>query len=231
MVLPDPLAFGRGDPMADNITAPATGAVLATDEIGNTHYPRSKVGFGADGVYNDVSADAPLPVAIVAGGSSGDATAALQTAGNDLLASILAATDTLETLIGQVNATLADAEYYPPTQPVSAAALPLPAGAATSAKQDNVIAAIATIGTRAYGAGIARVAIGASDNPTSGLAATEVMLHASARCFVRVGAAATINDIPLEAGEKFTLRLNSGQQIHVIGDTDSTGFLNVVPVA
>jgi hypothetical protein len=52
--------------MADNITALAnTGSgtdVLATDEIGGVHYPRSKVVFGADGVATDVSAAAPLPV-------------------------------------------------------------------------------------------------------------------------------------------------------------------------
>lgn len=54
--------------MADNLTALAnTGAgtdVLATDEIAGVHYPRSKVGFGDDGSYTDVSASAPLPVAV-----------------------------------------------------------------------------------------------------------------------------------------------------------------------
>jgi hypothetical protein len=52
--------------MADNLTAlgnTGTGTdVLATDEIGGVHYPRSKVVFGADGVATDVSAAAPLPV-------------------------------------------------------------------------------------------------------------------------------------------------------------------------
>jgi hypothetical protein len=52
--------------MADNIVALAntgTGTdVLATDEIGGVHHPRSKVGFGVDGAYVDVSAAAPLPV-------------------------------------------------------------------------------------------------------------------------------------------------------------------------
>lgn len=50
--------------MADNITAPAFGAALATDEIGSVHYPRTKIGHGADGVYADASAAAPLPVAV-----------------------------------------------------------------------------------------------------------------------------------------------------------------------
>lgn len=54
--------------MADNITALAntgTGTdILATDEIGGVHYPRSKVGFGSDGSYIDVSAANPFPVQI-----------------------------------------------------------------------------------------------------------------------------------------------------------------------
>lgn len=53
--------------MADNVTAKAntgTGTeVLATDEIGGIHYPRSKIVIGADGVNDgDVSAANPLPV-------------------------------------------------------------------------------------------------------------------------------------------------------------------------
>lgn len=60
--------------MADNITALAntgTGTdVLATDEIGGVHYPRSKVVFGADGEAADVSEAAPLPVQEVGGAVS-----------------------------------------------------------------------------------------------------------------------------------------------------------------
>lgn len=48
--------------MADNITAPASGAILATDEINSVHYPRTKLAFGPDGTATDVSASAPLPV-------------------------------------------------------------------------------------------------------------------------------------------------------------------------
>lgn len=52
--------------MADNLPlknddATAIGTV-ATDEISGIHYPRSKIGFGVDGSYIDVSADDPLPV-------------------------------------------------------------------------------------------------------------------------------------------------------------------------
>lgn len=51
--------------MADNVeTTPGSGgAVLATDEIAGVHHPRTKVGFGVDGAYADVSAANPLPVA------------------------------------------------------------------------------------------------------------------------------------------------------------------------
>lgn len=48
--------------MADNITAPASGSIFATDEIAGTHYPRTKLVHGADGTATDVSDAAPLPV-------------------------------------------------------------------------------------------------------------------------------------------------------------------------
>jgi len=52
--------------MADNVTALAntgTGTdVFATDDIGGVNYPRTKVGFGVDGSYEDASATNPLPV-------------------------------------------------------------------------------------------------------------------------------------------------------------------------
>ena len=52
--------------MADNITALAntgTGTdILATDEIGGVHHPRTKIGFGVDGTYQDVSHSHHLPV-------------------------------------------------------------------------------------------------------------------------------------------------------------------------
>ena len=53
--------------MADNLTAPASGAVLATDDIGGIHFPRTKLVIGADGVNGgDVSAANPLPVTMAA---------------------------------------------------------------------------------------------------------------------------------------------------------------------
>jgi hypothetical protein len=50
--------------MADNLGyTPGVGATVATDDIGGVNYQRVKVVWGADGVANDASAAAPIPVA------------------------------------------------------------------------------------------------------------------------------------------------------------------------
>ena len=51
--------------MADNSTLPATGDVIAADEIAGVKYQRAKVVWGVDGVANDTSATSPLPVALI----------------------------------------------------------------------------------------------------------------------------------------------------------------------
>lgn len=50
--------------MADNFSGTTAAGALqfATDDIAGVHYPRSKIGIGADGEYADVSAASPLPV-------------------------------------------------------------------------------------------------------------------------------------------------------------------------
>ena len=122
--------------MADNITAPAAGTNFATDEIGGIHHPRTKVGFGADGAYADVSTDNPFPVAIVSGGGSGGATvggatettlaglsgklpASLGPKGASTSLSIVPATSSdMATNAGFASA-LAGVSFYQATQPVS----------------------------------------------------------------------------------------------------------------
>lgn len=48
--------------MADNVAITAgTGPSIGTDDVGGIQYQRIKTGFGVDGVYVDVSADAGLP--------------------------------------------------------------------------------------------------------------------------------------------------------------------------
>lgn len=106
------------------------------------------------------------------------------------------------------------------------------AAPATEAKQDTAIAGQATIGTRAYGTG-ARVAVGSGSTQSSAITATEVLLHASVKCYVKAGSAPTAvangDSIPLEAGEKFHMRITSGHKIAVIRDS-ADGYLHIVPV-
>lgn len=177
----------------------------------------------------------PYVDTIIAGGSTGggggDASAANQVTGNNSLSAIdsklgdikgytdgleaLATTlngyvDGLETLIGSSNTLATSLNGY----------------------VDGLEAATAQIGTRAYGTP-QRVAIGTSEADTTGLACTEVLLHATAACFVISGAtpAATVaGGIPLAAGEKFHMRITNGHQISVIGEV-ATGYLYAVPVA
>lgn len=94
-------------------------------------------------------------------------------------------------------------------------------------------AALALVGTRGYSAGAARLAYAGASAQSAAIAASEVMLHncGTARCYVAAGAnpAATVNDIPLEAGEKFHLRITSGHKIAALQDS-AAGNLNLVPV-
>lgn len=48
--------------MADDVTLPGTGDVVAADEISGKKHQRVKVQFGVDGSATDVSSSAPLPV-------------------------------------------------------------------------------------------------------------------------------------------------------------------------
>lgn len=50
--------------MADNLTLPASGGVVATDDIGGVHYQKLKSTWGADGVANDVTEDTPMPFGV-----------------------------------------------------------------------------------------------------------------------------------------------------------------------
>lgn len=101
--------------MADNIIAPGLGTVLATDEISGAHYSKSKISFGENGTAIDVTEDTPFPVADPA---------------------IVSA---VEALLAAINAAAAG------TQPVSAASLPLPVGASTATKQDEIKAEVASL--------------------------------------------------------------------------------------
>jgi hypothetical protein len=87
------------------------------------------------------------------------------------------------------------------------------------------------VGTRAYG-DAERVAVSSSSAQSSAIYAVEVLLHASTKCYVKTGSnptAAATTSIPLEAGEKFHLRLTYGHKIAVIRDS-ADGYLHIVPV-
>jgi hypothetical protein len=97
-----------------------------------------------------------------------------------------------------------------------------------------------TIGTRALdwavpGTGAQKLGIGASSTSSTAIPATEVLLHATVDCFFTVGsdpltAANAAGSLPLLAGEKFTLRITSGQKVAVIRNV-SSGDLFILPVA
>jgi len=51
--------------LADNSTLPATGEIIASDEIAGVKYQRTKVVWGVDGVATDTSATNPMPVSLM----------------------------------------------------------------------------------------------------------------------------------------------------------------------
>lgn len=155
--------------MADNtvLNGGTGGDTIATDDITGVKYQRVKVNYGADGVAIDVSTSNPLPVTPGAnsGVDIGDVTVnngvgagavPIQDGGNsitvdgpltntELRASAISvdASGTAVPVTDGGGSITVDGAFYLATQPISAAALPLPAGAATSAKQP----ALGTAGT------------------------------------------------------------------------------------
>lgn len=105
---------------------------------------------------------------------------------------------------------------------------------ATEAKQDALIAVLATVGTRVYGTALTRLAYTGTSAQSAAITGTEVLLHnrGAGACYVKAGSnpTATVNDIPLEPGEKFHLRITSGHKVAAIQDS-AGGNLNIIPVA
>lgn len=62
--------------MADNVTLPGSGSIVATDEISGVHWQQMKLAYGGDGAATAVDAAAPLPVTM-AGTISGAAITAV----------------------------------------------------------------------------------------------------------------------------------------------------------
>jgi phosphohistidine swiveling domain-containing protein len=121
--------------MADNFVTDAGsgGNTYASDDIGGTHHPRVKIEHGADGSATDVSTASPLPVDLRADNLGADLDVNVNTTSLDLMLG----TD-FSGVFGAVSVisggrVLVDGSGV--TQPVSAASLPLPSGAATAANQ------------------------------------------------------------------------------------------------
>jgi hypothetical protein len=138
------------------------------------------------------------------------------------------------------------------TVAISAAALPLPAGAASETSLAAVNAklgaleagrapvAVQTLATTTrsydYASGQRLTTAGSGQVRSTAVVASEVLLHASVRGFFRLGDSAVSasigpGSIPLAADEKFHLRLTSGQFVSFIRDGASDGSLTIMPVA
>lgn len=130
---------------------------------------------------------------------------------------------------------LSDNSHSPKVTLLSGSGDPTPISPATSGKQDQQIAGQATIGTRAYGT-VQRIGVASATALSTPIAATEVLLHASVKQYVLAVAGtgtptvSAATGIPLEAGEKFHMRITSGQRIATIRE-DTDGFLHIAPVA
>jgi len=162
-----------------------------------------------------------------------EALAAITNGGNAAILAKLSGDPASQTTLAAI---LAKLPATPATEATVAALLAkVIAAPATEAKQDAAIASINKVGTRAYGTPV-RQAVAAASAVSSAVTATEVMLHAKVACYFAVvpgtGSPTVAADagIPLEAGEKFHVRITSGQRIAVIRDTED-GFLYIVPVA
>lgn len=104
--------------MADNVGyTPGTGATVAADDIGGVLHQRVKIGIGADGSATDVSSANPMPIT---------APSAIPISASSAIP------------ISTPSAIDVAVNNFPATQAVSAASLPLPSGAATSALQPDI---------------------------------------------------------------------------------------------
>lgn len=137
--------------MSDNVSiTPGIGANIATDEVTGTgeQVQLFKLAIAADGSRVLVPADATDGLLVNLGANNdvtvaGVATAARQDTGNTALASVLTE---LQSVLAKLNASIAvTGTFFQATQPVSAASLPLPTGAATLAEQQTQTTALQII--------------------------------------------------------------------------------------
>lgn len=165
--------------------------------------------------------------AVLAKLTSDPSTATLQTAGNASLASLLSGQGNLATQT-TLAAVLAKLTSDPSTATLQSALNAL-------VTTNNSLTT--TIGTRAYAAPLTRVTVSGTSTQSAAITGTEVALcfvgaSAGTFCYVKNGAnpTATANDIPLQSGALFHMRITTGDKIAVVQDT-AGGSLNIIPVA
>lgn len=154
--------------MADDIAikdASDVSRVVATDEVGGRGFQLVKICYGADGAVSLVDgAGNPLPVGIV---GTVPITGTVAIAGGVAVSGPLTDAE-LRAAAVQVSGPLTDAQLRASEVPISAAALPLPAGAATQ----TTLAALATLvlaesGAHASGEpGVLALAVRSDDDAT-----------------------------------------------------------------
>jgi hypothetical protein len=105
--------------MPDNVSITAgSGTTIRTDDVGGVQYQVVKIDVGADGVSAPLSTSNPVPISDAGGSLTVDGTVAVT------------------------------GTFWQATQPVSAASLPLPTGAATSANQSTANTSLDSIDTK-----------------------------------------------------------------------------------
>lgn len=157
--------------MADNFIAnPGVGGdTFASDDIGGIQYPRSKVGWGADGVYGDVSLNNPLPVELTDGvnpvvvkvlsSSPVDTDAALMTQSVIHGRSTAGGGTFVDVKVNPSGSLAADISGSTNVG-ITAASLPLPTGAATEATLSSINAKLPSVGGPALSANSQPVDLG-----------------------------------------------------------------------
>ena len=125
--------------MADDVTLPGTGDIVAADEIAGKKHQRVKVQFGVDGSATDVSSSDPLPVTI-----SGAATAAHQVTQNGYLDGVEGLLTTIDADTSALAGAVSGAEVQVDVVTMPAVTV---TGVATSAKQDTAQTALDAIKT------------------------------------------------------------------------------------
>ena len=132
--------------MADNTQLPiptTSGDVIASDDIGGVKFQRVKMIHGADGVNDgDVSSVNPMPIIGTISDGTNPSNASILLIGGVTAGGVA---QTFETnASGHLNiadgggSITVDGTFWQDTQPISAASLPLPTGAATQSLQQEI---------------------------------------------------------------------------------------------